>query len=173
MKRRFVEIGQNKTICMVSKSSYVQRCKQWGCWATPQLISSFLCFCRFSMVDDHWSCTVINEIVSIDRPSEYYLLSNRVILSLSNAQAPSIVRPTTRRHRGSVADICLLRQESPRWTLCDFVFVVRALQIVSEADICSLSDVVFAVMALQIVSVKLMGCEDGISCEEKLIFDCT
>ena len=44
---------------------------------------------------------------------------------------------------------------------------------VSEADICSLSDFVFAVMALQIVSVKLMGCEDGISCEEKLILDCT
>ena len=126
---------QNKTICMVLKSYYVQRCKQWGCWATPQLISSFLCFCRFFMVDDHWSCTVIDEIVSKDRPSEYYLLSNRVILSLSNAQAPSIVRPTTRRHRGSVADICLLRQESPRWTLCDFVFVVRTLQIVSEADI--------------------------------------
>ena len=74
-------------------------------------------------------------MVPIDRLSEYHLLSNRVILSLSKAQAPSVLRPTTRRHRGSVADICLLRQESPRWTLCDFVFVVRTLQIVSEADI--------------------------------------
>ena len=73
----------------------------------------------------------------MDRPSEYYLLPNRVILSLSlsNAQAPFVVRPTTWRYKGSVADICLLRQESPRWTLCDFVFVVRTLQIVSEADI--------------------------------------
>ena len=39
-----------------------------------------------------WSCTIIDEMVLIDRPSEYYLLSNRVILSL---QLTGAIRSTT------------------------------------------------------------------------------